>query len=274
VETSDDGRSGDSLYGTRVSQGRAGLYRIGASYLKEKNDSNQMREEAGVDLDFTPGMLVAISGNSLYNAIDKAWARHDYRLVVGPFAKRVKLTAGWALTDYQHYFHEPMNVVFALAPTTEETLNAISGGVEIALDHGFTLLGEYTSYSYDKASSAQAYGGSLEWAGAGVSAGAGYRQMAGSADEDCYQQFHANVAKTFGALNVALGGEYLAYKVEINGQKSATTGRLALGYALSKALEVSGSVEYGVTPEYTREVNGLLAAVWRYDASTKKGGAQ
>lgn len=274
VETDEDSRSKDTLYGARLSQGRVGLYRVGVSYLNEENDGSRMRQEAGVDLEFTPHLLLALSGSSLYNALDDAWARHDYRLVVGPFAKRVKLTATWASTDYQHYFHEPMNVVFALAPTTEETLQRVGGGIEIALDGGFTLLGEYTSYSYDKAASAQAYGGSVEWAGSGTSAGAGYRQLNGDTDEESYQQFHANAARSFGALNVALGGEYLAYQAEINGSKTATTGRLSLGYALSSALDLSASVEYGVTPEYEREVNGLLAAVWRYDATIKKGGAK
>ena len=33
VETVSEGRSSDSLYGGRISQGRAGLYRLGASYL-------------------------------------------------------------------------------------------------------------------------------------------------------------------------------------------------------------------------------------------------
>jgi hypothetical protein len=274
VETDDDDRSSDTLYGARLSQGRAGLYRIGASYLKEKDDEIALREEAGVDVDFTPHLLVELSGNSLYNVTDDAWARHDYRLVVGPFAKRVKLSARWSQTDYQHYFTDQVNVVFAIAPTTEEKLDAIGGGLEIALGRGFTLFGEYTSYSYDVAESAQAFGGSLEWAGSGFTAGAGYRQMDGSVDEDRYQQYRANVAKSFGALNVALGGEYVAYEVEINGEKNATTGRLTLGYALSKSLEVSASAEYGVTPEYEREVNALLAAVWRYDVETKKGGAK
>jgi len=274
VETDDDGRSKDSIYGGRLSQGRSGLYRIGASYLSEEDGGSATRQEAGVDLEYTPHLLVALAGSSLYNARDDAWSRHDYRLAVGPFAQRVKLTAGWTSTDYQHYFYQPMNVVFKLAPSTEEKLDTISGGVEITLGGGLTLLGEYTAYSYDKAASAQAFGGSLAWAGDGMSAGAGYRQMHGDADEDRYQQVHANVGKAFGALSVALGAEYLAYEAEINGEKTATTGRATLGDALSSALEVTASAEYGVTPEYKREVTGLLAAVWRYDATIKKGGAK
>ena len=42
VEVDEDGRSKDMLYGGRISQGRAGLYRLGASYLKEQNDGDDI----------------------------------------------------------------------------------------------------------------------------------------------------------------------------------------------------------------------------------------
>jgi len=273
VETDDDGATKDTLYGARISQGRSGLYRVGVSYLNEENDESATRQEAGIDLDYTPHLLVALSGSSLYNARDDDWSHHDYRLAVGPFAKRVRLTIAWSWTDYQKFFHEPMNIVFRLAPATEESLQRISGGIEIELGRGFALNGEYIAYSYDKAESAQAFAAGVAWSGAGVSAGAGYRQLDGE-DEDSYQMFHANVAKAFGALKVALGGQYLDYQTEINGGTTAASGRVSLAYALSDALELSAAVEYGENPEYTSEVNGLLAAVWRYDATLKKGGAK
>ena len=75
-----------------------------------------------------------------------------------------------------------------------------------------------------------------------------------------------------GRLSLAAGVEYLAYDEEINGEDSATTGTLTLGYAPSKSLEFSASAEYGVTPEMEKEAAFLLALTWRYDAATKKGG--
>ena len=47
TDTENDGRSSDSLYGARVSQGRAGLYRLGASYLKEQNDGTTRAKRRG-----------------------------------------------------------------------------------------------------------------------------------------------------------------------------------------------------------------------------------
>ena len=81
-------------------------------------------------------------------------------------------------------------------------------------------------------------------------------------------------ATTIRAVRVAAGAEYLAYETEINGEDSAATGTLSLGYAVGKSLELSLTGEYGKTPEYEREVKGLLAVLWRYDASAKKGGSK
>jgi hypothetical protein len=275
VETDEDGRSNDSIYGARVSQGRAGLYRIGASYLKEENDGSVSREEAGADVFFAPLPLVELTGSSLYNAIANEWARHDYRLALGPFIRRVRLTATWADTDYRYYFQSPVHPVFIPEdPDADETLNRIGGEVEIELDGGFRIAGDYIAYNYDLSGDAQAYGAAVDWAGKGLTAGAAYRQMHGDEAENRYQEFRGYVTALLGPVRTALSAEHLAYDEEINGQDSATTATLSLGYDLSRSLNITATGEYGVTPEFDREVKGLLAVLWRYDASMKKGGTK
>jgi len=273
VEIADGGRSKDLLYGGRVSQGIAGLYRLGVSYLKQKNSGDDMREEAGSDLFLAPLPLVEVTGTSLYNVADKKWARHDYRLVLGPFAKLVRVTGTWASTDYTAYFVEPMN--HAMLPVEDTKLNRVGGELELLLGLGYTVSAEYVSFSASEGGSdGRIYGGRLEWAGSGTSAGAGYRQVHGEALEDRYQEISAQATTALGPVTVALGAKHLAYELEINGEKNSTTGRLGLSYAASKSLELSASAEYGKTPEFDREVKGLLAVLWRYDASTKKGGTK
>ena len=275
VETEPGGRSKDSLYGARVSQGRAGLYRIGASYLKEEDDGNAFREEAGADIFLAPLPLVEVTGSSLYNAIGNAWARHDYRLALGPFLQRVRLTATWASTDYRYYFQSPEHPAFVPEdPAADEKLDRIGGKLQVVVGRGFTLSGEYTTYSYDVAGDAKAYGADLDWAGSGITAGGGYRKVHGDEAENQYQEFRANVSAPLGPCVVSVNAEHLAYEEEINGKKDATTGKLGLSYAASKSLELSASAEYGQTPDYDREVNGFLAVTWRYDASIKKGGTK
>lgn len=272
VETDAGGRSDDTLYGARVSQGRAGRYRIGASYLKEENAGSESREEAGADVFLAPLPFAEVTGSSLYNLIAEDWARHDYRIALGPFLGRARLTATWASTDYRIYFQSPVHPAFE--PEADEKLDRIGGELEVELGRGFTLSGEYTAYQYDVSGDATAYGAGLAWAGSGIAAGGEYRQVHGDADENRYQEFSAHGTKSFGRVSAAAGAEYVAYETEINGEKNATTGKLALSYAVSRALELTASAEYGKTPEYEREVKGFLAVLWRYDASIKKGGTK
>jgi hypothetical protein len=275
VETDTDGRSSDTLYGARISQGRAGLYRLGASYLKEENAGSPSREETGADIFLAPLPLVALTGSSLYNTIAKEWARHDYRLALGPFVQRVRLAATWASTDYRYYFQSPVHPAFLPEdPTADETLDRIGGEVEVELGRGFTLAGEYTSYTYDIAGAAKAYGGGLAWAGKGITAGGDYRQVDGDEAENRYKEISAYASVPFGPLFASANAEYLTYEEEINGEKNAMTGKLGLTYPASRSLELAASVEYGKTPEYDREVKGFFAVTWRYDASMKKGGTK
>lgn len=275
VETAVGGRSKDTLYGGRVSQGRAGFYRIGASYLNEENAGSASREEAGADLFLAPLPLVEVTGGSRYNAIAKEWARHDYRLALGPFVQRVRINASWAATDYRHYFQSPVHPAFLPEdPAAHEKLDRIDGEVAVALGRGFTIAGKYTSYTYDIAGTADAFGAALDWAGSGITAGGGFRIVHGAEAENQYQELRAYATGPLGPVSVCVGAEHLAYEEAIDGRKNATTGKLDLSYAVSKSLEVSASAEFGQTPEYDREVKGLLAVLWRYDASIKKGGSK
>lgn len=273
VELDENGRSGDSLYGARLSQGRAGLYRIGASYLKEQDDGAEAREEAGADLSFAPLPLVRLTGSSLYNLIDEAWARHAYRLAIGPIRQRARLAATWASTDYRYYFQSADNPAFTEA-RKDEKLERIGGEISYALGWGFTLTGEYTAYRYDVSGDARGYGGGVEWAGTRATVGGGFRQVRGDAEEDRYRQFSAHATTFLGPVRLFAGAEHLVYEAAINGEKNASTGTLGLGYSPSASLELTLSGEYGATPEYEREVKGLLAVLWRFDASTKKGGTK
>jgi hypothetical protein len=270
VETDSNGRSGDTIYGGRLSQGRAGLYRIGASYLKEDDDSSTAREQVGGDIVLTPVSLLEISGSSSYDLHDDGWAQHNYRAVIGPFAKRVLLRATWVQTDYDHYFTAVTNAAFDIE--AHEKLDRLGGEVELTVGRGVSLTGEYVDYKYDVAEEAKAYGGHVDWAGGGRTAGLGYRKLDGEVAENRYQEFRGYVSTPVGPVAAAAGIEHLVFDEPVNGEKNATTGTLNLGYAISKVLEFSALGEYGVTPEFEHEARLMLALLWRYDAMTKKGG--
>lgn len=275
TETDVGGRSSDTLYGGRLSQGQAGLYRLGASYLKEKNDGEVSREEVGADVFVAPVPLVSVTGSSLYNSIAKQWARHDYRLSVGPFVQALRIAATWSSTDYRYYFQSPVHPAFIPEdPDADEKLQKIGGELSVDVGMGFTLAGQYTSYTYDVAGAANAFSADLGWAGSGFTAGGGYRKVHGDEAENQYQEFRAHASAPVGPLGVSLSGQYLKFAEAIDGEDTALTAALDLSYPASPALEFSASVEYGKNPEYSREVKGLLTVLWRYDASMKNGGTK
>lgn len=270
VETDEDGRSGDWVYGGRLSQGRAGLYRLGASYLREEDDSSAAREEVGGDVVLTPLSFLEIGGSSFYDLRDDGWAQHNYRVVLGPFVRRVLLRATWVSTDYDHYFKAVTNKAFDIE--ANEKLDRVGGELELTIWGGLSLTGEYVNYKYDVAEEAKAYGGHLDWAGGGRTAGLGYRKVDGEVAENRYQEFRGHVSTPVGPIAAAAGVEHLVFEEPVNGEKNATTGTLSLAYALSKALEFSATGEYGVTPEFEHDARLIVALLWRYDATTKKGG--
>lgn len=268
VEIDENSRSKDRLFGARVSQGVSGLYRLGLSYLKEQDNGTTIREEVGSDLFFAPLSLVRITGTSLYNVINDQPSRHDYRLTLVPFG-RVRLVATWEETDYRHYFQAPKNP--ALEPIHNERLGKFGGEIDVALGLGFTLSGGYTVFHYDLSGDAQAYGARLDWAHKATTAGGGYRIVHGDLARDRYQQASLSATQAFGPLRLSAGAERLEYETPINRGKIATTGTLGLSYNATRSLELSASAEYGKTPEFDREVKGLLAVLWHYAATAKKG---
>lgn len=272
VEVDGNGRSSDALFGARFSQGRPGLYRLGLSYLQEQDAGGATREEAGSDLFLAPLPLVEVTGASLYNLIDSAWSRHDYRLALGPFARRVRIIATWVQTDYRSFFQSPTNP--ALDPIRDEKLDRIGGQFDLLLGLGFTLSGGYTAYQYDISGDARAIETRLDWSGTTTTAGGGYRQVLGDSIRDRYRQISAYATTGIGPFHISAGAERLDYEAPINGVESATTGTLGLRYTASRSLELSASAEYGETPQFEQEFKGLLAVLWRYDTATKKGNAR
>jgi hypothetical protein len=275
VETDTGGRSGDSLYGGRLSQGVAGIYRLGVSYLKEKNDKATARDEAGLDVWVRPLLPLAISGSSLYNNDEKKFSRHAYSIGTEPLFHGLRLTARYSWTDYRTFFTGTENSPFVFpAVDPDERLRTLGGDVEIPIAAGFTLTGDYTNYDYAIAATANRYGARLDWAGkAGTSAGIGYHRCQGDAAENRYDEYSAFGSAHLGRVAVSGLLQEVRYGEEISGTRDAFTATLAADTSLSPALSLGADVEYGSNPDFKSEVRGMLKLTWRYAADTAaKGG--
>lgn len=85
-----DGRSGDSLYGGRLSHHRRGLYQIALSYKNVGNDGDRQEEMLGIDFSLFLPKGVSLAGLSTRNLRTEGWAEHFYeaRFTFGNFELR------------------------------------------------------------------------------------------------------------------------------------------------------------------------------------------
>lgn len=277
LETSLDTRDGDSVYGGRISQGRDNLYRIGVSYLMEKNDSQEFRKEEGIDLWFRPVDKAEILGTMLYNAITSATAQTSLYLTLGPF-KNLTLRTQYMDTSYEDYF-------------TGTTLNAFqltSGGVgEIDPSEKLALIGEeaslsfgktnvsvdYKKYEYDIAGSSNYYGGKVAYTGAQSNgSGLAYHRMDGKTKDLQYSEYRLYTYRKIRKIDVTADALMINYDTEINGVANAYSLALAGGYALSPKTVVGADVEYAKNPYYDKDVRTFLKLVYKFDlAPAEKG---
>ncbi len=77
---STQGRSGDSIYGGRLSHHLKSLYDIGLSYKSLDNDSELAEERLGIDFYLGLPGGVNFNGFSVRNLDTEGWAEHSYEL--------------------------------------------------------------------------------------------------------------------------------------------------------------------------------------------------
>ena len=76
--SSEDGRSGDSIWGGRVAGHKAAEYEIGLSYKKKNSDGDDDEEMAGFDLFAALPFNINFFGFSSYNLDTRGWGEHSY----------------------------------------------------------------------------------------------------------------------------------------------------------------------------------------------------
>ncbi len=273
VETGFDTRSGDSVYGGRISQGVEGVYRIGVSYLYEKNDSQDFRKEDGADLWLRPFSKVEIAGTSLYNVLTRESARNTGLLTLGPFSF-LTLRTDYSQVSYKDYFTSPTTSIFSLEPGGLDPNEKVTSiGEEALLSFGrWTLSADYKKLSYRIAGDASSYGGKLTFnvlrnAGAGISA----RRMDGQTSALRYSEYRLYGYDRFASLDFALDLLTTRYDEEINGVRNAYSASLSGGYAITPKARVAADVEYGKNPFYDYEVRGLVKFVYNFDYTPAPG---
>ncbi len=266
LETDQDTRSGDSVYGGRIAHSIPGIYTIGVSYLREKNDSADFRKEEGVDLWLRPTAKLNIMGDSLYSAESKEWMQHQYYAALGPFAwLRLNLEA--SKTWYREYFAATTMSAFSFSNLDpNEVVTAFGGNAAIAPGGPLTYVVDYKTYDYKVLNgSASYFGGSVTYAGTGMGAGAALHRMDGPSDALRYDEHRVYVFRKVNAADVTLDLLHVGYDEAINGVSNAWTGTAAFGYTATPKLRFAVDAEYSKDPDYNRDVRVMVSMVYGFE---------
>jgi hypothetical protein len=273
VETDFDDRDGDAIYGGRISHELPNWYRVGLSYLKERNDSRDFRSEAGVDLRLFPGKRFELYGRSTYNGETSGWMEHAYYLTLGPFEK-LRFSAEATSTNYEDYFQAVDDFstnVFNLAPgiiDTREKLLLLGGHVDYALSDNVNIAVDYKNYDYSVADSADYYGGRITYTvpeswGAGLSL---YR-MDGQSDLLQYLESRVYAYKTFGKTDFTVDLFNVNYDEERNDIKNAYAAVAAVGHNLTDNARVVLDVDYSRNPSFDYDLRWFAKFVYNFSVS-------
>jgi len=268
VETDFDERNSDSIYGGRLSHELPGIYRIGASYLKEDNDGKDFREEAGFDIWLYPVKKVQLMGWSNYNSITSDWMDHSYYLTLGP-VYRITLNGEVSWISYKDYFTSINTSALQLQPggylNPDEKVLATGGSASVDLTETVTFSVLYKNFDYDIAGSAQLAG----WRITAVpndelNFGASWERMNGDTDRLKYSQIRVYAQKKLGKTDLVLDIINTSYKEKISGKDNAFVMTIGAGYELTETSSIAADFDYSKNPDYDEQGKLFLKYLYRF----------
>jgi hypothetical protein len=269
---SEEGRSGDSIYGGRLSN-RGSRYEVGLSYKNIDNDDETAEEMAGVDLAvFLPAHL-SLFGYSAYNRETDDWAEHSWELRIP--IDRLLLKTYFQHFSYEDYFGTGANAVnpFRALASLDEELTAYGIDALWRLDDAWTVGGKARFLDYDRRDEAQTVSILAIWNGEGsteIGGEIGHTFADDTAGNEytlmrLYGYFDA-AAKPFG-LDFFSGDLLLTlYDEDIYGEDSSFFLSLGAGKRLlDESLSVKVSGDYSQDPYFDDDLRGLVTLSYVYD---------
>jgi hypothetical protein len=123
------GRSGDQIYGGRLSHHRASRYDLGLSYQQLGNDGDKQDQQLGIDTAFALPAGASLAGRSSYNLESDGWGEHFYEIsaAFGPFSFR----PFFEKYDYRDYFASGDRTPNPFAILTQSNEGLTSYGTDI-----------------------------------------------------------------------------------------------------------------------------------------------
>ncbi len=272
---SEQGRSGDSIYGGRLAHRLATHYELGVSYKSIDNDSSQAEEMLGLDIYLGLPAGISLYGFSSRNLDSEGWAEHSYEL---PFrVGSVDFRPYYQRFNYDDYFTDGANSAnpFRFLAGTGETLTVFGGDIVWRFSEAWDLGLKAKAYDYDELDgSAEFFSGLATWHGEGLtSAGAELGVMNGDEDKTRYLLVRAffyldGVGEMLPRGFVTGDVVYAGYDEEIDTTGEDTSLFLSLGAGhrfLDDALALKLSADYSSDPFFDNDLRGLAVVSYTFD---------
>jgi hypothetical protein len=270
VETDFDDRDGDEIYGGRVSHEIPDLYRMGASYLRSRNDSTDFRTEAGVDLWFSPFEILEITGLSTYNGETYGWMEHTYYVTLLSMEK-LRLTSEISSINYEDYFQAVDSYttsVFNLQPgiiDPREKMLLAGVGAQYALRDNLSFTADYKHYDYSVDDDADYYGGSVAYTPSDdMGGGLSLYRMDGQNDRREYFESRLYAYKKYSKADVTVDLFNITYDKQVNDVKNAYSASLAMGYNFTERARLGADLEYSHNPTFDDDLRAFLKFLYQF----------
>lgn len=269
---SKEGRSGDSIFGGRLSHRLGGKYEVGVSYKTIDNDDETAEEMLGTDLAFFLPADLTLTGFSAYNRESEDWAEHSYELRV-PFQSFV-FTPYYRQFSYEDYFGVGANAVnvFRILAQSGEELTAYGIDALWRFDDNWTFGGKVKLHDYDQAEEAQVYSAQVTWQGEDLTQ---YGAEVGRSVADDEDDREYTLVRLYGyceEMTQRFGIDFFSadlvmafYDDEIYGEDASLFASLGGGKRfMDDALSVKLSADYSQDPYFDDDLRGMLTVSYNY----------
>ena len=274
VVVESDFRGGDVAYGGRFTHSIPKYYTIGLSALRTDGTGNRIREERGIDLWFHPVKQVDIVGRSSYNSVTSGWMEHAYTAAFNP-RDNLRITADLSNISYKDYFYQTTSKVFSLTTgrlDPNEKVLSLGGGVDYSPTQNVDIAVDYKNYAYDIAGAAKYYGGKATFTlPESFMAGLSIHRMDGENAKFQYKEYRLFASKTVGKADLTADFFDVDYDSAINGVKQTYSAALALAYAFTDSIKLSGDIDYSKSVDFDRDLRGMVRFTYAFD---RKFGAE
>jgi len=271
----ENGRSGDSIYGGRLSHHLTTWYDVGLSLKKVRNDTKYVENAAGVDFSASLPHNINFYGFSKYNLETDGWGEHSYDLTIpiGPASARPYFRK----FQYDDYFDSGSKASpFRFLSDTGEELTV--GGADLLLPIGKSLVltAKAKHCDYEKLDdSSWYYGAQAVWAPGPehTQTGGEFGYMNGDEPQNKYRLFrlfsYLDLPENW-PLDPSITGDilYVGYDEDIYDKNHSLFISLGLESELfddSLFLKLSG--DYSADPYFDKDVRTMLAATYYFDKS-------